>query len=1165
MAGPIQEKLIRSWGVISTAKDSTESDPRVNAARNIRNRPIGCITGAPRYSRLLTIGNSATVYTTFAALTYTPPGGSPRALNPSTDKTVAIRVYGQGKNTLLFYNFTNRKNRGGPFYMGDDGTFNGNVNLITGSPSFEVLAVGLDDNARWYGYTTYGAIFLGNGVDANAVVQLGRTVTPGKWRTAGSNAQPAAAVIRQIAPSIATNVQASWTIPGSNQAVFDAAPFASVTAANATDTFTKVASGATAPIPGIPHNLKVNDQVLFYTTTGGGALPTGISAATAYFVIASGLTFNQFKVSATLGGAAVNFTTDGSDVGFILLNRVAAPGHTFANGNIVRLTVQFQFPHIFGGSSYLLAATDYYIVDAQVDQFGLATTLGGSALLLDINGLLQTTAKRGTTGARAGRAALTFTANLQNFPGTQGENIYVSISYNVAGYDTSVSSVMVGNGTVSDPYHYLLYTGPGFSSTDAITAFVNGDTNAVGILVASQDIPDNAEDTQSWALHQLTGGVDGGTSGGFSNQTCSVFLRYWDPGTNQLGYEGISSVKSNEIIIDALSNYDIEVSVTPDPTVELGRFGFIRVYFQFGEDALAQWNLVGEVPNATGSGAFTVVGNQRVTADIATNTFTYVGSHTSYVLDDMLHLTAPGGGTLPGGISASTPYYVINPNSTTFQVALTPGGTAVDIITTAGSNVRATLNLMRLTAQPFSDGDTLRLTTTGTLPSPLALATDYFVVGAVTNGFNVSLTPDGVPVLFDSTGSGVHTATLVRRKVLIGVSTPIGQVMEVDQNRVLPGTLAVFAGGNVWHGGITSFPTRLYPSKQANETEVFPEGANAQAYEIVRFAEGATAQRISALYSDDFKLHVHSPGGVVLIVPSDPDNRYMPNVTAGAATSSALAVWVKGRLQYLGADLQLYEIQGTRYGRQSSDFLALDAAQYVRDLVDRNQFAAHADRCFMFTDVPGQFLWYWIPGTDGSLVGFAYDQILKGTVGPFDFPKVYQLCKLEIERPEYIFADEAANMFVWNTAEQYDHGDSFPSTSTPTIHTVGSGATTPSEAGFGQVAVTGGEYWRSVTSVLETGYLDLGKPGQLKAFLGAVVSSVKGSRGVMSITVTDKIGNSQTVAYGDVAVKGIRCLHKTLCNVQDSAVKVAVTMISAEMDPWALRDLTLLLRPQGQV
>lgn len=58
------------------------------------------------------------------------------------------------------------------------------------------------------------------------------------------------------------------------------------------------------------HGLKEGFPVVFTTT---GALPTGLTAGTTYFVIAAGLTANAFEVSATIGGAAVN--TSGSQSG----------------------------------------------------------------------------------------------------------------------------------------------------------------------------------------------------------------------------------------------------------------------------------------------------------------------------------------------------------------------------------------------------------------------------------------------------------------------------------------------------------------------------------------------------------------------------------------------------------------------------------------------------------------------------------------------------------------------------------------------------------------------------------------------------------------------------------------------------------------------------------
>jgi microcystin-dependent protein len=58
------------------------------------------------------------------------------------------------------------------------------------------------------------------------------------------------------------------------------------------------------------HGLKVNDKVYFTTT---GALPTGLSVDTIYYIISAGLTASDFQVSTTRGGTAVN--TSGTQSG----------------------------------------------------------------------------------------------------------------------------------------------------------------------------------------------------------------------------------------------------------------------------------------------------------------------------------------------------------------------------------------------------------------------------------------------------------------------------------------------------------------------------------------------------------------------------------------------------------------------------------------------------------------------------------------------------------------------------------------------------------------------------------------------------------------------------------------------------------------------------------
>jgi hypothetical protein len=54
------------------------------------------------------------------------------------------------------------------------------------------------------------------------------------------------------------------------------------------------------------HGLSVGHRIQLVSKTGG----TGISTGVSYFVIASGLAANAFKVSATAGGSEIDFSTD---------------------------------------------------------------------------------------------------------------------------------------------------------------------------------------------------------------------------------------------------------------------------------------------------------------------------------------------------------------------------------------------------------------------------------------------------------------------------------------------------------------------------------------------------------------------------------------------------------------------------------------------------------------------------------------------------------------------------------------------------------------------------------------------------------------------------------------------------------------------------------------
>jgi hypothetical protein len=88
------------------------------------------------------------------------------------------------------------------------------------------------------------------------------------------------------------------------------------------------------------HGLSVNDP---WTPNTTGALPTGLTAGTTYFVIAAGFGANSFQVSTTVGGSAVN--TSGSQSGTHNWYSLAATKYN-ATGNGVVFTNS-------GGANYV--------------------------------------------------------------------------------------------------------------------------------------------------------------------------------------------------------------------------------------------------------------------------------------------------------------------------------------------------------------------------------------------------------------------------------------------------------------------------------------------------------------------------------------------------------------------------------------------------------------------------------------------------------------------------------------------------------------------------------------------------------------------------------------------------------------------------------------------
>lgn len=704
--------------------------------------------------------------------------------------------------------------------------------------------------------------------------------------------------------------------------------------------------------------------------------------------------------------------------------------------------------------------------------------------------------------SRTGNADLTFTAKVGLFPGLAGNNkIRVRIANNADG--AALRSSLTGQGTGADPYYYTLVAGStsANSSNTAVVNYVNADSRVTAILAASTSAPDATADLGTYGPTDLENGTGTGNSAGYSNRTITFYARYWDPGAENFGYEGVSSAISNTLIIPNTANNDIRVLVPVDSTAEGGRFGFLRLYMQFGESPDAVWLLINPddpVPNGL------------------TGTFARVGS----------------------------------------------------------------TNAVQVTGTGWSANDVVRLTTTGTLPGGLSLATDYYLQSSNPglNQWTLAAVLDGTATVLTDAGTGTHTLTLTKKCVQVGTQTPFlpaadGGEMFADQNRPLPHTLHAYSNEQVWRAGVSDFPERIYASKPGTSDEVVPEGCNLDDLSFITVLNQSNAggtNKMTGLIASQNRIDCHYPTGITMFDPTETDQRNFTATGAGAINPTAVCTWEGKGQFFLGGDMQLrsQSVEQTGAGFAAavanSQFAALTAAQFMRSQVALPELARNPQRVFLFPNVTDQHLYMSLPGLDGSLKMFGYDFLTNGIVGPFDYPKVYAAALMEPDRPEILFADEAGNLFVWDTANQNDHGDTFGTVSAFTPHSTG----TPMPAqynGYGYVDFNGSRYYQAYTSTLETGYLDLDGMDSRKAVTALLFRVVLGSRALVTATVTALGGETMTVSFSEAEFYGEVEHRINLFLGRTTSVKIKFEIVGAEQKAWVIRDLTALWVGQGKV
>jgi hypothetical protein len=153
-----------------------------------------------------------------------------------------------------------------------------------------------------------------------------------------------------------------------------------------------------AVVTRVAHGYASGRPIQFSST---GYLPTGITAGTTYFVLATGLTADTFQFSATVGGAAINTTAISSSFTNASATITTGSAHGLAIGQLVRLagTVATNFA----------VATDYHVVSVpSATQITISATKGGTAIVAGSTVSGGTVVQAGTHYVEAAGAMPTF-------------------------------------------------------------------------------------------------------------------------------------------------------------------------------------------------------------------------------------------------------------------------------------------------------------------------------------------------------------------------------------------------------------------------------------------------------------------------------------------------------------------------------------------------------------------------------------------------------------------------------------------------------------------------------------------------------------------------------------------------------------------------------------
>lgn len=785
---------------------------------------------------------------------------------------------------------------------------------------------------------------------------------------------------------------------------------------------------------------------------------------------------------------------------------------------------------------------------------------------------------------------LKLTANADAYAGESGnDRIRVTVTPTVA----TLTSVLTGSGTPStDPWNYAITGGATGGGTAAIVYptpssvrdFINTDTKILSILDALLTGSD-APLSSSYGPTFLSGGQGSGTSTGFSDRVATIIARYWDPGQEGLGYEGISSDESNTIIMAAEDNRDIRVTVTPNPSAENGRFPFIRIYLNFideaGTEIFSLMNPDDPIPNTTPS-------TFPFTVHIGDNILTTTGAH-GLAINDVIRVTSTG--TLPAPLKANTDYTVTSViGATVIKISTAPGVTAIDI-TSIGTGTHSLTQQRVIQLGTNSEiGQAMSSDQNRPLPHTHHVIANGQVWRAGVTGYQERLyaskvapvdepvpegcnTDDFVNVQSTSSAAGSAEITaLYTDGQWLHLHTPTGILLKDPTDPTAQPREPQVPTGAINGATMVPMPDRRI-FYVGSDLSLMAFDASIQLQEIVGNASVASAAATSylrervdtdAIAANNDRAHafLDTVGQLLWL--------YLPGTTAAS----------NGELIGFAYDLindgivgeftfpRVYASAMMEKTRPEITWADEDGNLFY---TDPTQQPDHSDSYPAQIAAPAAMVFTVNTGTDLLTTASAHglhandDVVRVSSTGTLPAPLAAATDYYVVSTPSsttlQIASSRAGTAIDITTTGTGTHS----LTPQPGFTTQATGtAIPPADNGYGNVIYDAGagnqRYMRAYQAYLETGYWDLGDPAARKAFMAFIWRTIAGSRAIMTITLESLSGATETYTLGDVGTYG--CNHRAPLMMSDSAIKAKITILSAEQKKWAVRDCAFDWKPQ---